>query len=71
MYFMLMNSVKNESFIYVTPCGYMKLFCYQYDTLMTAYCFIVCFYRIHFTIFIMMSGWFLLASAIVNSANVK
>ena len=68
MYFM----PKNESFIYVTTCGRMNLFWYQCGMLMAPY---VCRIDItlvsastgyFFTIFIVMSGWFLLASAIVH-----
>ena len=34
---MSMNSIKNKSFVYLTPCGYMKLFWYQCGMLMAVY----------------------------------
>ena len=72
MYFMSMSRVKNKTFTYVTLCGCTKLFWYQYGMFMAA-----CGCRIEiklvtastgyiFTVFIVMSGWFLLASAIVQ-----
>ena len=72
MYFMSMSRVKNKTFTYVTPCGCMKLFRCQCGMLMAA-----CGCRIKiksvtastgyiFTVFIMVGGWFLLASAIVQ-----
>ena len=68
-----MNSVKNESFIYVTTCGRMNLFWYQCGMLMAPYiCRIDDITLVYastgyfFTMFIVMSGWFLLASAIAQ-----
>ena len=72
MYFMLMSRVKNKTFTYVTLCGCMKLFWYECSMLMAA-----CGCRIGiklvaastgyiFTVFFVMSGWLLLASAIVQ-----
>ena len=51
---MSMNNIKNKSFIYVTPYGCR--FDITLASTSTGYIF---------TIFIVMSGWFLLASAIV------
>ena len=53
VYFMSMNITKNESFIYVTDYGCMKLFLCQYGMLNCIwlshwYCFCVCFQRLHF-----------------------
>ena len=72
MYFMSLNSKKNKSFIYVTPCGCMKLFWYQCVMPMVVYGCHIDITLVSastwyiFTIFIVMSGWFLLASAIVQ-----
>ena len=72
MYFMSLSRVKNKTFAYVTPCGCIKLFRYQCVMLMAS-----CGCRIEiklvtastgyiFTVFIVMSGWFLLASPTVQ-----
>ena len=54
MYFTSMSSIRNKSFICVTPFEYVKLFWYLYGMLMAVYgshiwyYFSVCFHRINF-----------------------
>ena len=72
MDFMLMSRVKYKTFTCVTPCGCMKLFSYQWDMPMvvcgchTEIKLVTASTGYIFTVLIVISGWFLLASAIVQ-----